>query len=270
LGSSKFYDKRKYSIVAKTIYQDLIEKKSYNNFPNLIKSFDLNDAYKIQDAFLNFMNLGGFGKICGWKMALTSAVMQKMIGCLSPCCGAIFSKNLLSSPAEIHFKNYINLGVETELAVRINKDLKPRANPYTISTIKPAVDSCMAAIEIIDDRNINYNDLDLPSLIAMNAFNSGVVLGPEVKVENISNFTNLNGKMYINGLVKGKGKTSDTLGSPLNSLVWLANKLNEMGKYLKASDIIMTGSIAPTRWPKKGDTISSSFYGIEESVLKIL
>tara|TARA_Y100000590_G_scaffold456769_1_gene608030 strand:- start:656 stop:1468 length:813 start_codon:yes stop_codon:yes gene_type:complete len=270
LGTSKFYDKRKHSIVAKTIYQDLIDKKSYKNFSNLIKSFDLNEAYKIQDAFLNCMNLGGYGKISGWKMALTSVVMQKMVGCSSPCYGAILSKNVLDSPAEIHLNNYINLGVETELAIRINADLKPLADPYTVSTIKPAVDSCMAAIEIIDDRKINYDNLDLQSLIAMNAFNSGVVLGPEIKVENLSNFTNLNGKMYINGLVKGKGNTSDTLGSPLNSLVWLANKLNEMGKYLKAADIIMTGSIAPTRWPKKGDTISSSFYGVEESVLKVI
>ena len=46
----------------------------------------------------------------------------------------------------------------------------------------------------------------------------------------------------------------------MNSLAWLANKLNERGMSLKKGQIIMTGSMVPTQWLKKKDTITSIEY----------
>ena len=52
------------------------------------------------------------------------------------------------------------------------------------------------------------------------------------------------------------------LGNPLNSVVWLAAKLAEFGRSLKAGEIIMSGSFTRQFPIRPGDTISCAFSGI--------
>ena len=43
----------------------------------------------------------------------------------------------------------------------------------------------------------------------------------------------------------GSGKGSDVNGHPVEPMVWIANALLSRGKYLKAGDLVITGSMIP-------------------------
>ena len=61
--------------------------------------------------------------------------------------------------------------------------------------------------------------------------------------------------MLKNGQVGSSGVGANFLGSPLESVTWLANKLVGLGLALKAGEIILTGAAAPPVPVGPGDTI---------------
>ena len=74
--------------------------------------------------------------------------MQKLCGVGEPCYGAIFAGEVHHRRAELAAADYCRLGVETEIAFRLGADLPQGGAPGEIA---PAIDSCMAAIELIED-----------------------------------------------------------------------------------------------------------------------
>jgi 2-keto-4-pentenoate hydratase len=49
------------------------------------------------------------------------------------------------------------------------------------------------------------------------------------------------------------------MGSPVNSLAWIANHLGARGLGLRAGDLVMSGSISQLLRPKAGDTVRAAF-----------
>ena len=52
------------------------------------------------------------------------------------------------------------------------------------------------------------------------------------------------------------------LGDPLNSVVWLARKLGQFGRAIRAGDVIMTGSFVRQFPLAAGDSVRVAFSGI--------
>ena len=52
------------------------------------------------------------------------------------------------------------------------------------------------------------------------------------------------------------------MGGALISLAWLANKLSEHGKHLKAGDVILTGSVHPPVFLPGPGVAKTEFVGI--------
>ena len=69
-------------------------------------------------------------------------------------------------------------------------------------------------------------------------------------------------RVVINGQTAATGTGDAVLGNPLNSVVWLAAKLGEFGRSLKAGEIIMSGSFTRQFPINPGDTIRAEFSGI--------
>jgi 2-keto-4-pentenoate hydratase len=65
----------------------------------------------------------------------------------------------------------------------------------------------------------------------------------------------LRGVASINGQNVGKGHGRDVMGNPLDALVWLANNLAARGLGLWRGDVVITGSLVTTKYPKAGDRI---------------
>src|SRR6267378_5725223 len=137
----------------------------------------LDEAYAIRRAFQEIEEATGRGAIAGYKIGLTTPVMQKLCGVDEPCYGAIFASEVHHRHAMLSSRDYCRLGVETEIAFRLGDDLPEVGDRRQVAA---AVESCMAAIELIEDLRYDYKRLDGAAMVAGNIWNAGVVLAPPV------------------------------------------------------------------------------------------
>src|SRR6478672_11859283 len=84
---------------------------------------NLKEAYAIRRAFQEIEEATGRGSVAGYKMGLTTPVMQKLCGVDEPCYGAIFAREVHHRRAELSAGDYCRIGAETEIAFRLCKDL---------------------------------------------------------------------------------------------------------------------------------------------------
>ena len=139
----------------------------------------LDEAYATQEA-LQRLVVSERGAIAGWKAAITTPVMQQLMGLDHPCAGAVFARKIHQSPARLAMADFVNVAVECEIAVRLGADLPGRGTPYDRDGVATAVEACMACIELIEDQNADYKATTAFDLVANNAWNGGLVLGPAV------------------------------------------------------------------------------------------
>lgn len=213
---------------------------------------NLAEAYAIRRSFQEIEETSGRGPVAGYKIGLTTPVMQKLCGVDEPCYGAIFGREVHHRRAELDTREYCRLGVETEIAFRLGDDLPDGGNSERIAA---AVESAMAAIELIEDLGYDYRRLDAPAIVAGNVWNAGAVLGEPVSDWRARDLARARAGLSINGRHIGSGIGADVMGNPLNALAWLANNLAATGTPLKRGMIVMTGSMVPIQYPTAGDRV---------------
>ena len=244
------------------------ERRVYEPIPDAFSPRDINEAYDMQEAFHGLLG-GDRGAIVGYKIALTTPVMQQMVGFGHPCSGAVFASGVHYSPVTVKGADYVRLGAECEVAVLLGSGLPKSAAPYARAGVAKAVEALMPAFELVDDRGADYSNLFFLGVAADNAWNAGVVLGQRVGDWQGIDLVNAGGAMTINGEPAGEGKGGDVLGHPLDALAWLANTLAERGKELTAGMIVMTGSIVSTKFLNAGDVARFDFEGLGEISLTV-
>ena len=220
---------------------------------------NLDEAYAIRRVFQEIEETEGRGAIAGYKIGLTTPVMQKLCGVGEPCYGAIFAGEVHHRRAELAAADYCRLGVETEIAFRLGADLPQGGAPGEIA---PAIDSCMAAIELIEDLQYDYKRLDAAAMVAGNVWNAGVVLGAPVTDWRNRDLARATARLSINGQEIGSGNGGDVMGHPVNALAWLADKLAAAGTPLRRGMIVMTGSMVPIQYPVAGDRVVIEVSGL--------
>ena len=226
------------------------ERRQIDILPPELMPADLDDAYRVRAVFEEIEKARGRGDVVGYKIGLTTPVMQKLCGVDEPCYGAIFATEVHQRRVELPVRHYCRLGIETEIAVRLGEDLQRGGNADRVAG---AVDSCMAAIEILDDLHHDYKRLSASAMVAGNVWNAGVVLGNPVADWRRLDLAAVSARLTINGREIGRGKGGDVMDNPLNALAWLADKLAATGTPLKHGMIVMTGSMVPIQFPAAGD-----------------
>lgn len=211
-------------------------------------------AYAVQNGYVEMLlGEGGKGPIAGYKIGLTTPRMQQMCGIGEPVTGAILAAHIRASGAELDRADFVRLGIECEIAVRIAATPDPDAMADDSSDlIRDHVDQIAAAFEIIEDRDADYQTLDAFSLIADNSWNAGIVLGSRVAVDTLPSLRDLKGVLRVDGVETAQGSSNDVLGDPGNALAWLVRHLGARGKCLNPGDWVMTGSIVPTQFVGAG------------------
>src|SRR6266700_1813533 len=234
-----------------------------------VRAAPLDDAYRIQDALHRLMTESGRGEIAGWKIALTSKAMQQMTGVDQPAAGAIFSKVVHPSPARIDVAAYHHLGVEFEVAVRVDDDLPASGGPWARTKVARRVSECLPAFELVEDGDADYKTLDAFTLVAQNTWNGGVVLGAAVTDWRGLDLERAVTRAWLNDEPAGQGKTGDALGHPFEAVAWLANLLNRRGRMLGRDMIVMTGSSITTKSPSPGDRVRFAIDGLGDAALEL-
>jgi 2-keto-4-pentenoate hydratase len=219
------------------------------------------EGYLIQRAVHDLL-LPHVGALVGYKIGCTSAVMQQYLAIPHPCGGGVFERVVHDSGASLQAGDYVRVGVECEIAVRLARDLAPSEQPFTAEWVGEAIDAYHPAIEIVDDRYVQWETIGAPTLVADDFFAAGCVLGQPVKRSAAPDLLQVAGRALINGAEVGRGTGADVLGHPHHALAWLANHLAVEGKGLHAGQIVLTGSLVKTIWLNAGDHVTMELEGL--------
>ena len=243
---------------ASTLVSDHMLKRNLTPFARNWGAVDLAGAYAIQAAFVERMHVDQ-GRRVGYKIGLTSKRMQQMCSIDHPVAGVVLEKRLMRSGVNLRLSDFVRVGIEFEICMRLGQSLIPRDKPYELADVASAVDAVAPAFEVIDDRNSPY-PLDMLSLVADNAWNEGIVLGdwrsswPDLAAAG--------GTVELGGKSIDQGHGRDVLGHPFEPLRWLANHLSTQGETLHAGEIVSTGSLVTTRFPAAGEQYRFSVEGL--------
>ena len=228
------------------------------------------EAYAIQDAFVA-LRADRLGPIAGYKIALSSAEMQRFVGVDSPQAGAMLRSLVRRTPARIRASDYVRLIVEFEVGVEMGDDLPAADAPFSRERVAQAVGAVMPAIEIADDRDADYTQLSRHplELIADNGWNEGVVLGEPVRAWSSLDLGQVLGVATINGRKVGEGRGAAALGHPLDALAWIANHLAAQDRGLLRGEMVITGSLITSKYAKAGDRVEFLLEGIGKAELAV-
>src|SRR5689334_16468824 len=232
-----------------------------NALPPDVGAKDEAEGYRGQPALHDLM-LPESGSLSGYKIGCTSKVMQQYLDIPHPCGGGVFARGVHESGVSVRAADFVRVGVECEIAVRLARELLPSEEPFTAEWVMEAIEAYMPAIEIVDDRYVQWETLGAPTLVADDFFAAGCVLGEPVARNDAPDLLKVTGRALINGEEAGRGSGADVLGHPHHALAWLANHLAAEGRGLHAGQIVLTGSLVKTVWLKAGDGVVMELQGL--------
>jgi 2-keto-4-pentenoate hydratase len=213
----------------------------------------LDEAYRIQLGLIDRRCAAGEQQI-GWKVGLTAKPIQQQFGFHEPVFGCILESRRsghVFRPADL-----IKPGFEPELCLRV---ARPLAGDISLAEARRAIDVVYPSLEIIETRG----DLSAQIAVAMadNAQQKTIILGNPSPLDDLE-LENIAATILINGKTVATGRGDAVLGNPLSSVVWLARKLPEFGRGIRAGDLIMSGSFTRQFPIEPGDRVHADFAGI--------
>ena len=147
--------------------------------------------------------------------------------------------------------------------VSLGCDLKSEGRLHDRKTVVPSVESVMAAIEVVDDRWVDYSSIDTATLIADDFFGSACVLGEPVTEWSSIDLQGIGGSMYYERRAARQRPGEPTSwATPLEALAWLANSLETRGGYLRAGEFVLLGSLVQTHWVQRNDLVQIDIDGL--------
>lgn len=243
---------------ARHLSRGRLEGRPIDQLPAPLAPADENDAYAIQTALHGILTEAGRGALAGHKIGCTTPVMQRFLNIPNPCAGGVFAETVHHEEGRFRCARFHHVGVECEIAVRLDAPLGAdgrAGRPHDRNTVAAAVGAVMAAIEVVDDRYVDYERLGALTLIGDDFFNAGCVLGSPVAGWRALDLAALPGTMKINGEPVGAGAGGDIMGHPLEALAWLANMMAARGRTLAPGEFVLLGSLVETKWVAAGDRV---------------
>jgi 2-keto-4-pentenoate hydratase len=225
--------------MAQWMWEARARRLPYRNLPDDLRPASIAEAYAAQEAYYRLAE-PTYGAVAGAKIATTTKVMQQLMGINHPCGGAIFSRTIHASPAKLRAADFVNLRIESEIALQLGADLPASAAPWTRARVAPAVAAALPAFELIEDRNADYAKTAALSLIVENCWNGGIVTGAPKRVP-LDDLVGVKGRLTVGGKLVGEGAAED----PCTTLAWLANHVAERGRDLKAGTVFRRSPSLP-------------------------
>ncbi|MGA8078198.1 MAG: fumarylacetoacetate hydrolase family protein [Xanthobacteraceae bacterium] len=250
------------SAMAQWMWDARQRRLPYRNLPDELRPASIAEAYAAQEAYYRLAE-PVYGVVAGAKIATTTKVMQQLMGITHPCGGAIFARTIHTSPATLRKADFVNLRIESEIALMLGANLPASGAPWTRERVAPAATGAMAAFELIEDRNADYAQTEASSLIVENCWNGGVVVGA-AKAVAAASLAGIAGRLTLDGKTVGEGRAED----PAATLAWLANRLAERGRGLAAGMVVITGSLIATVSIAAGQRAVFSVEGLGEVAME--
>jgi 2-keto-4-pentenoate hydratase len=215
-------------------------------------------AYAVQDVNTQHALESG-RRLTGRKIGLTSKSVQQQLGVDAPDFGMLFADMELAPDEEVAPGRVLQPKVEAELAVVLERDLD--SEPVTLSRLVSAIAYVLPAVEIVGSRIRDW-DIGLLDTVADNASSGLYALGTQPRKLSEVDLRTCGMLMERRGEVVSLGVGAACLGHPLNAALWLARKMAEVGRPLRAGDVIMTGALGPMVSVAPGDLIETTIAGL--------
>ncbi len=215
-------------------------------------------AYAVQQANTEHYLAQG-RRLVGRKIGLTSKSVQQQLGVDSPDFGMLFADMAVCDGEEIALGKVLQPKAEAEIAFVLERDLTQPGT--TLAELVSAVAYALPAVEVVGSRIENWN-IKLLDTIADNASSGLFVLGAEPKKIDGLDLRLCGMVMERRGVPISVGAGAACLGNPLNAALWLARTMVEVGRPLKAGDIIMSGALGPMVPAAAGDVLDTRINGL--------
>jgi 2-keto-4-pentenoate hydratase len=178
-------------------------------------------------------------KVIGYKVGCTSRAIQAQLGVNEPIFGRLFDTGCFRSGTRLSCARFANLAVEGEVAVRLSEDLSGES--LLADECRGAIDEMLPVIEL--------HHYVLPPvwprgqwLIASGGMHAGFVLAETGTHASGQPTCGHSLSVRINDVVVGSVADSASLPTPIESLRWLAARLQQFGLQLHKGQVILTGS----------------------------
>lgn len=208
-------------------------------FPDELMPATVDEARAIQDRLAETLG----PPVVGWKVGHGNPAMRQRFGDAVPVLGRLFAGMIVPTPATVSASIIHNPFVEGELAVRMGRDLPPRAAAYSAEEVVDAIDALMPAIEFAEVRSRNVDDMTVLSLAAFNAGAFRLVLGPEIDDWRSKPILRCKASLRLDGRLVATEYTDDQRTDYVWVMHFLANDLSRRGIGLHAGEIVSTGVV---------------------------
>ena len=235
-------------------------------YTSVYQDITCEEAYRIQRVMIEQYEKGGY-TVSGKKLGYTNPSMQKELGLTEPSYGHLFREAYFLSGQRIPFDRFLQPGIEAEIAFVMKEDLN--LLHVTETELLSAVGYVTAALEIVDTRQLRSNRTFVDSIGDNASFGACVLGRTRVPCSEIV-FEKMSVTLMKNGEILDRGTGRSVMGSPINSMLWLANKLISQGSYLKRGDTVISGSLVSMAPAQKGDSFCARFDLLDEVRISFL
>lgn len=220
----------------------------------------MDDAYAVQAAWVE-RKLGDGRRVIGRKIGLTSRAMQAALSIDIPDSGILLDDMWFEDGATVPPGRFIQPRIEAEIAFVMKSDLQGEVSE---DDVLDATDYVQPSLEILDTRILRVDPQtgrtrNVCDTIADNAANAGVVLGGERIAPRAVDLRWVGALVMKNGEVEETGLGGGVLDHPARGIVWLSRRLAEYGDFIRAGEVVLSGSFIRPVETRPGDSIVADF-----------
>ena len=190
--------------------------------------------------------------IIGWKIGLTSKVMQDALGISTPDSGVLYDDMDFADGALISATRFIQPRIEAEIAFIMKAPLEGKVSREDVLA---ATDYVAPALEILDTRIARQDATTgqtrkIFDTVSDNAANGGIVLGKQRHEPEAYDLRWVGAILTKNDEVTATGLGAAVLNDPVMGIVWLSERMGQYGQRIEAGQVVLSGSfIAPIECP---------------------
>lgn len=202
---------------------------------------DLATAFDVQDTVAAAL-APERGGVAGYKIAFNSPALMTAHKIPHPGMGRIFGDQVCESGSVIDTAAYRRFMIEPEIAARLGAGFEP-GKTYTADAAEAAVERYFPAFELLDRRNVEGMG-HIPTVIAHNVFNAGIVCGGPGLAPADFDWREINtcctdGETVV---VEGRGIAPQ---APAKALAFLVNHFTGRGFSIPKGSLMLLGTHCP-------------------------
>lgn len=246
--------------VADLLYEARLAGQPLDRIVPRYPDMTLDDAYDVM--YLNLSRREREGAVrAGYKIGATNAAIMAAMEVEQPLWTRLYRDMLIENGGVAGGGGLIAPKIEPEIAFLMGRDLKSNTADLTPTDVLLATAGLLPAIEVADcrikDWQVKARDSVMDSTHASH-YVLGDILTPAMGLD----LRTIGCVVEKNDQLLATAASAAVLGSPVNAVCWLANALLREGEYLRAGDIVLSGSLTNAMPAEPGDLFRVTFAGL--------